>query len=98
MKVRKFYEQRQQVETLDLVDFSKLTVPMIVIYDKPLDFPESFIGRIWDIDKGKAMPTNTFIVRDSIEEIREDILNAGFFYKFERAAGDDPSIVETWMR
>ena len=41
---------------------------------------------------------NTFIARDNIEAVREDIAAAGFRIKFDRADGDDPVIVETWMR
>ncbi len=98
MRVRGFDEERQQVESLEMVDFSELTWPMVVIYEKPLDFPDSFIGRIWDVTKGKATPTNTFIAKDNVEAVREDIAAAGFMMKFDRADGDDPIIVETWMR
>lgn len=98
MRVRGFDEERQQVESFEMVDFSELTWPMVVIYEKPGDFPNEFIGRIWDVAERKATPTNTFIARDNIEAVREDIAAAGFMVKFDRADGDDPVIRETWMR
>lgn len=83
------------VESLQLVDFSKLDFPLVTVYEKTLDFPDAFIARVWD-GKGPK-PTNTMIKRDTIQEIRGDIMAAGFETVFQRAEGDDPHIVETWM-
>lgn len=78
------------------VDFSGLKLPLITIYEKPLDFPNGFVARVWDGAGPKA--TNTVTVRFSLQEIREDIAAAGFLARFPRAEGDEPHIVETWMR
>lgn len=83
------------VESLCQVDFSKLNFPLVTIYERPLDFPDDFVERVWD-GKG-AKPTNVMIKRDTLQEAREDILAAGFVAKFIRAEGDDPHIVETWL-
>lgn len=82
-------------ESLRQVDFSGLEFPLITIYEKPLDFPDDFVARVWD-GKGPK-PTNTMIKRFTLQEIREDIRAAGFETKFIRADDDDPHIVETWM-
>lgn len=86
----------KMVESMSQVDFSGLKCPMITIYEKPLDFPNAFIARVWDGNGPKV--TNTIIMRFSLQECREDIEAAGFSVKFPRAEGDEPHIVETWMR
>ena len=83
------------VESLQQVDFSELDLPLVTVYKKPLDFPDAFVARVWD-GKGPK-PTNTMIKRNTIQEIREDIMAAGFETVFQRAEDDEPHIVETWM-
>lgn len=78
------------------MDFSEWKLPLITIYEKPLDFKEHFVARVWDGVGAKA--TNTMAIWDSIEEAREDSKAAGFLVCFLRAEGDEPHIVETWMR
>lgn len=82
------------VESLCQVDFSELSFPMITIYKKPLDFPDDFVARVWE-GKG-AKPTNTMIKRSTIQEIRKDVMAAGFVTVFYRTEDDDPHIVENW--
>lgn len=84
------------VDSLKDVDLSRIKMPMAVIYDSPKDFPEMYLCRIWEGAGGH--PTNTAMQKFSLEEMREDIKAAGFLTRFPRAAGDDPVIVETWMR
>ena len=83
------------VESMGLVDFSDMKVPSIVVYDHPADHPESYVARVWEMIG--SLPTNTFIKRNSLQEIREDIQSAGFTFCMSRKAKDDPVIVETWM-
>ena len=61
----------KMVESMSQVDFSDLKCPMITIYEKPLDFPNAFIARVWDGNGPKV--TNTIIMRFSLQECREDI-------------------------
>lgn len=86
----------QMVESMSQVDFSGLKIPLITIYEKPLDFPNAFVARVWDGAGPRA--TNTIIMRFSLQECREDIAAAGFMVRFPRVEGDEPHIVETWMR
>ena len=80
------------VDSLKEVDFSDLKLPMIVIYEKPLDFPDKYIARVFECEK----PTNTLIIRDSLQECRDDITAAGFLVGMERSENDALSVVETW--
>lgn len=78
------------------VDLSGLKQPLVTIYESPADFPGVCVARIWEGPGPK--PTDTVTVRNTLEELREDIMAAGFRVCFPRAAGDDPAIVETWMQ
>lgn len=96
-KISEMQEMKENkiVESLCQVDFSELNFPMATIYEKPLDFPNEFVARVWD-GKG-AKPTNIIIKRATVQEIREDIRAAGFTTVFARTEDDDPNIVEIWI-
>lgn len=81
------------VNTLKEVDFKGLNMPMVVVYERPEDFPCKYVARVFELEK----PTNVMIVRDTLHECREDITAAGFLVCMERSKGDKKSIVETWM-
>ena len=82
------------VNTMKEVDFEGMKLPMVAVYEKPLDFPDKYIARVFDCEK----PTNVIIIRDSLEECREDITAAGFLVCLERSPSDVISIVEIWMK
>lgn len=86
----------KMVESMTQVDLSEIKIPMAVIYDSPKDFPGMYLCRIWE--GAGCHPTNTAMQKNSLEEMREDIQAAGFFIRFPRAEGDDPVILETWMK
>lgn len=75
------------------LDLSNLKMPIGVIYDKPLDYPDKFVIRIFD---GTAA-TNAIILRESLEECREVCLAGGMHTKIPRAMDDDYCIVESWI-
>lgn len=64
------------VESMTILDFSDMKLPMVVVYDHPADYPDAYVARVWEM-KGN-LPTNTFIKMDTLEGIREDIQSAGF--------------------
>lgn len=75
------------------LDLSNLKIPIGVIYDKPLDYPDKFVIRIFD---GSAA-TNTIILRENLEEYRKECIDGGFNTIIPRAMDDDYCIVESWM-
>lgn len=88
-----------QVETKEVgsfkdVDAGGLKQLIICVYRFPEDFPDKCIARIFDGTK----PTNIVIIRESVEEIREDIIKS-FPDKipFARCKEDCKSIVESWI-
>ncbi len=88
-------EQEKLVESLVQVDFSDLQLPAIVVYKNPKDCPDAYIARAWE--GAMTLPTDIFIKRETLQEIRKDIKAAGFSIRFTRQQGDDPVIVETWV-
>lgn len=86
--------QTVEVNSFKQVDIGGLKVPIVTVYNSPEDYPGKCVARIFDCEK----PTNTVIVKDTIEEIREDITAAfPYMLPFARSAADKLSIVETWI-
>lgn len=73
------------------MDLSLYALPMIAVYEHPLDFPEHYVARLFDINKS----TPHCIVKDTLEEIRAAIPE--HFHRLERAQQDEPQIVEVWL-
>ena len=46
------------VPTLNLVDYSEMKMPVVVVYDSPLDFPGKVIARVWEASVNR--PTNVY--------------------------------------
>lgn len=63
------------------------------IYEKPVDYPDSFVVRQWEISAGEVSPGPAQLA-DSLEGARALIpAGAQLLPDFE---GDDPKIVEVW--
>lgn len=85
--------QQKKVESIKEIDFSGLKVPFIAVYQHPEDFPEKYVARIYELDK----PTDTLMVKDTLEEIEEDIReNTGMTF-IPRGTEDVLSLVGVWM-
>lgn len=84
----------REVKSFSEVDTSKLKRPIICVYRKPEDYPDKCVARIFDGTK----PTNTVITRETVEEIRENIIKS-FPDKipFARCKEDHKSVVESWI-
>lgn len=76
------------------LDITELKFPAIAIYDRPLDFPDSYVARIFDSDK----PTNVILLDNNLSHIREEIK---FYFpqmvRLPRAKNDVSCLVETWI-
>lgn len=73
------------------VDFRQFKLPLITIYDKPRDFPNCFVARIFDLQT----PTQHHIVNKSLAGIRKKIPKG--MVRFDRHKDDDACIVEVWI-
>lgn len=84
--------QEIRLASLEQADLSRLIVPMLVIYARPVDYPEEFVVRVWD---GAAGPTNLFWIAETLEEARAAI--PARFKVLARSESDDPVIVESYV-
>lgn len=82
------------VDSFKIVDISDLEVPMVNMYKQPDDYNDKYVARIYDLIR----PTNTIILRDTFEELEEDIkksFDALFYVK--RTDDDDLSLIGSWF-
>ena len=56
------------ISSLREVDWKEIPVPMVVIYKKPMDFPEECVARVFNAKTGKATPF--YILRKTVKECR----------------------------
>lgn len=79
------------LDTFHDFDFTPYRLPIITVYRGPLDFPDQYAARLFDLQS----PTPFVVVKASLEEI-QDAIPARFF-RMNRQAPDDPVIVEVWI-
>lgn len=85
--------KEKRVGSIKNVDLSGLWFPVIAVYESPADFKGQCVARVFDTDK----PTDTIIVKDTAEEINEDIRRNTHMAYMERDPNDVPSLVGVWM-
>jgi hypothetical protein len=71
--------------------------PLITIYERPVDFPDEYVARLWLIRRGTEAPVMTAIVlrAASLDELRA-MLPPGL-RRLPREPDDEVQIVETWI-
>lgn len=83
-----------EVRSFAEVDTSELRQPIICVFKQPNDYPDKCVARIFD----GAKPTNIAITRNTVDEIREDILKCfPAMLPFARCEEDHKSVVESWI-
>lgn len=67
------------------------------VYERPLDFPNSYVARKWYIEPGKEPrpEKESFAISPTLEGIRA-LIPAGLTC-LPRLPNDDPVIVEVWI-
>ena len=93
-ETRKWRAGTKVLKTIKEADTTEI-MPMAVIYRRPKEYPDNYVVRIFDGKTGK--PTNLAILRNTLEECREDIRKSGYSACFSRSKYDDPIIVESWL-
>ncbi len=84
------------VESMAQVDTSSIRFPMVVIYERPKDYPDAYVGRLWDAIGPEV--TTVIIKRAALKELREDLRRSGYMTRIMRDDKDEPQVVESWMR
>lgn len=75
------------------VDFSDMRLPMLVVYERPKDFPNHYVVRVWEASANQ--PTNIAAIAKSLDLARAMI--PGGFVRLDRDPSDDPVIVESYV-
>lgn len=85
------------VKSIRDVYMGDLNFPVIAVYAHPVDYPDKYVARIFDLNK----PTNTAVIKRSLEDLQEDIVRnraaAWPAIWFPRAENDDPCLVGCWL-
>lgn len=79
------------IDSFQEVPFQEYKLPIITIYYNPLDYPNQYVARVFDLDR----PTQYAMVKDSQKEIT-DLIPYGL-NRMERQADDQPHVVEVWF-
>lgn len=69
-----------------------VSVPIIAVYEKPLDYPDKYVARLWG---AKGKPTSIVVIKDSLEEIRNAIPRG--MHRLGATSLDDPVLIETYI-
>ena len=92
-KQKKSQKPRTKIlKTLQEADTTQI-IPIAVTYKKPEDYPDKYVVRILDGKTGNLI--DLAILRNTLEECREDIKASGYYACLARY--DDPIIVESWL-
>lgn len=70
-------------------------LPMFVIYDHPVDFPEEYVARLW-VTLPEPIATTLHMCHAELSVLRDHMQSLGLV-RLTRNQEDDPCIVETWM-
>ena len=70
---------------------------MFVIYERPRDYPDKFVVRVWVIGavKGEPVPTQYFMLADTLEAARKFIPYG--LVCINRSESDELQIIESWI-
>lgn len=75
------------------IDLSDLRLPEIVVFDKPEDYPDKVVARIFDMNN----PTDTVIVKHTLEELQRDIRENTDMVFMPRDEKDVKSLAGVWI-
>ena len=78
---------------MDLEQAPRTFPRMWVIYDRPRDYPDCVVSRVW---YGEVF-TDEIMTAQSVEEIRSKVQADGASVMLPRMLGDQPHIVECWV-
>jgi hypothetical protein len=65
------------------------------IYDKPIDYPQKFVARRFEVVRGSVNITSDLYICDTLEEARSKLPYG--VDCIPRDPSDEPHIVESWI-
>lgn len=84
-------KETEVIATFHDYDFSPYRLPMIVIYDRPIDCPTKFVARLFDLET----PTPYAAIANTLDDVRKQLPMR--FTRLDAFESDDPVIVEVWI-
>lgn len=66
-------------------------LPIIVLYEKPIDYPEHYVARLFNGDK----PTKMVVLKENLQELRRTIPVQ--MVRINKSEIDDSKIVESYI-
>jgi len=66
------------------------------VYNRPTDYPHSFVARRFEVDADGVVATDTVVVSGDPARLRRHLQKMGLV-SLHRDESDDPKIVETWL-
>jgi hypothetical protein len=76
---------------------SKDALSIWTVYDHPIDMPEYYIARRFEVKRGgEGRPTHDYIRDHDLMRLRSTLEEKGL-HRIPRWEGDDPKIVESWI-
>ena len=67
------------------------------VYDSPTDYPGKIVARLFVGDSEGYKPSDTIIITDNLDIMREIMLTQMYLTCINRQPDDDPKIVEVWL-
>ena len=82
-----------EVKSIRDVDLSVLQLPQVAVYNKPDDYPNKAVARVFDNGK----PTNIIMLADDPNDLRWDIRKYTNLVWFPRGKEDVPALVGVYL-
>lgn len=70
---------------------------MWTVYDHPLDYPDHFVARLWEVTPAGSTATASIITATDIEKLRDTLEFEMGLAMLLRDPNDDPAILEIWL-
>ena len=81
------------VTSIQEINLEDIRFPIIAVFEHPEDYPTKSVGIIFELTK----PTDTVIVKDTLEELQKDIQTHWIGIFFRRTEFDVPSMKGCWV-
>ena len=82
-----------EVKSIRDVDLSVLQLPQVAVYNKPDDYPDKAVARVFDNGK----PTTIIMLADDPNDLRWDIRKHTNLVWFPRGKEDVPALVGVYL-
>ena len=82
-----------KINSIREVDLSVLQLPQVAVFNKPTDYPDKAVARVFD----NGQPTNIVMVADDPNDLRWDIRKYTNLVWFPRNKDDHETVVGVYM-